>query len=352
MLNLVIPPELKVQKCDQNLLSLLSLTTISKLKLHQYISDSHTLGDNKQIKRVLKSTEYITGCNMEMENDQPGRESLQGRINNYLHDSPSEMRQSGKKLVAIIVSTDSIPLGRRVRWFYNLFLIIFYMINLVYTSVMFVIKRQHAAYNGVYITISAIGILLKLVIAPHLRNCIIYCRHTAEQRSPNERTSLLSHTKEGYGTVQTGCTTEGQTDRTAEEQTNTQTDRTTEGQTNTQNDLIEHSKKRDTCITVTDYIFFVAGEVLIYLSMIYSLYGFIDERGWKFNRAFAELDFALLMYNIATDMIYAKMVLIVGLVKALILIDHEQHQNREQNTTYDKYENGSKYAFTPHFLQQ
>ena len=71
---------------------------------------------------------------------------------------------------------------------------------------------------------------------------------------------------------------------------------------------------------VTKFIIGLIGEILIHSSMICALYGFIDERGWKFNRAFAELDFTLLIYNIVTDMIYTKLIYIGMLLKTVILL--------------------------------
>jgi len=59
------------------------------------------------------------------------------------------------------------------------------------------------------------------------------------------------------------------------------------------------------------------GELFIYPSIICSLYGFINEKGWELHSTIAKFDLALLIYAIVTDMVYTKLNYIFLLIRVI-----------------------------------
>jgi len=228
------------------------------------------------------------------ENQQAASYNRKSKVINHLHNySPSEIRKSGKKLIAILVSTNKFPFGNKLKCIYDSFLIIFYLANFTYSTVMFAIKRNHIAYNVVSIVISVIGLLMKaiiLLVNYYIKHMRLHQQGENLATTPDENTHLQNN-----------------------------------------HDTRDHMKKKRNIIV--DCAIGLLGEILIYSSMICALYGFIDERGWKFDRAFAELDFALLVYNIATDMIYTKLIYIGTLMKTAILLQNQKQNSDQTNNT-------------------
>ena len=272
------------------------------------------------------------------ENQQATSYNRKSSMINHLHNySPSEIKKSGKNLIAILVSTNKFPFGNKLKCIYDFFLITFYLANFTYSTVMFAIKRNHIAYNVVSIVISAIGLLMKAVIL--LVNCCIKHRRLHQQgenlaTTPDENTHLRPGTR-----------------------THATEDLSKNGHTTVVHDSIQnnhdtrdHMKKERNIIV--DCAIGLLGEILIYSSMICALYGFIDERGWKFDRAFAELDFTLLVYNIATDMIYTKLIYIGTLMKTAILLQNQDQNSDQRNNTnnenqtnhHESFRNESEYC--------
>ncbi|XP_065902761.1 uncharacterized protein [Dysidea avara] len=246
------------------------------------------------------------------ENQQATKEPLKAKFTNYLHDSTTEIAKSGKTLIEIMVSTNTFPFGKRWKRRYNILLIIFYLSNFVYTTVKFAIKRQYVTYDVMCILISSTGLFMKTVV-PIVCYCIKYRRYVKQYQSKD--TPLLpisSDHIEQYINIEQGHNMEGYQNQ------------------NIFGNIIKKHRN-----IVTKFIIGLIGEILIYSSMICALYGFIDDRGWTFNRKFAELDFALLMYNIVTDIIYTKLNYIGMLLKTVILLHKNQDHNNQDHNNQD-----------------
>jgi len=85
-----------------------------------------------------------------------------------------------------------------------------------------------------------------------------------------------------------------------------------------------------------EYILHSIGELLLLPSLVCSLYGIINEKGWTFENAIAGFTFVVFLYSIAVDTFYGKFYLIWLLQKVIItnMITYEMMKRllaRKQN---------------------
>ena len=150
---------------------------------------------------------------------------------------------------------------------YKIGLFIFFLINLWYPIIVFLIKRENLGYNIVCSIISLIGLIVEIIkLILELRHCIRKCKQ-GENSSYNVESAVNNKPQENED---------------------------------------DFSYVQEAKILFRELIFDLLEELLIYPSIICNLYGFINERGWEFDNAIAIIDFILLLYSLAMDAIYAK----------------------------------------------
>jgi len=211
------------------------------------------------------------------------KKSLQVKLINKLHHSSSEIAKSG---ITILVSSETFPFSKKYKNYFDYLLLIVFLANFAFSTVLFAIKQQHVAYNTACIVVSATG-MLKKFIKPIVHRSIKFWRahHSTPQHDDNQHnvTGLRQDIERQAGIQSTAPQEIGQVGT-----------------------RIDQKREKN---TVTKCVLGLLDEALIYSSMICALYGFIDERGWNFDRAFAEVDFALLLINIIRSDLYKSLLL-------------------------------------------
>ena len=172
----------------------------------------------------------------------------------------------------------------RVKIAYQIDLFIFYLLNFLYSLILFVIEGQNPVYNIVSGTIALIGILVEAgkMIIQLIR--WIGKRCSSCQVPPTNNISAEPEGPQG----------EGVENDTSQGQTSQERNSNNENETGAMELFVE-------------YIFDSLEEILIYPSIICALYGFINEKGWQLESAIDVIDFILLLYDLVMDAIYTKL---------------------------------------------
>ena len=126
---------------------------------------------------------------------------------------------------------------------YKAGLLAYFFFNLVYSSVATAVQQEHLAYHLVYILINIIGFVVQFTL------------------------TILSALK---------SETEGSATSTSD-------------------------KAKSVLI---DYVLFSLGEFLIYPTLICTLYGFVNERAWRFDNGTSISNFLFFLYSVIMDTIY------------------------------------------------
>ena len=90
------------------------------------------------------------------------------------------------------------------------------------------------------------------------------------------------------------------------------------------------------------------GEILIYPSIICSLYGFVNEKGWRFGNAIAGFDFLFLLYSIIMEVFYAK-IYYIWLLQKVVQIAYKAHDEHVHIISMDWKKKLDRYL-TPFYL--
>ena len=155
-------------------------------------------------------------------------------------------------LTDIMLVNKKLPCNNIMSLIYKLLLFLFYLVNFVF-SIVFAVHQDHQSYHIIYIFISLVGLIYELfVIIVDKRCCLRKCRS-------------------------------GENDDTHELY-------------NIENNTVKHTMVRN------DYIISSLGEILIYPILICTLYGFINERAWRFDQAIS----FVFLYSLIMDAFYMK----------------------------------------------
>ena len=246
-------------------------------------------------------------------------------LQNYLRDPKQfvqneDVKNSFRGFIDVLAKQKKLPWGLGARILYKSGLVIFFFINFLYPIIVFAIEQKHAAYNIVCGLISFIGLVYELFqTLPDLYRYIKKLRQKWRKRKEDE---LVIATLDQAANEDTSPTEEEVTKPAAEPEAKPAAD-----SSEADVDALDYSKK--VWKVLKDLIIDSLGEFLIYPSIICSLYGFVNERGWEFNGAIAVFDFLLLLYGIMMDVFYAKVIHVWLVLKVI----------RNSYNVHDKYEN-------------
>ena len=172
--------------------------------------------------------------------------------------------------------TDVMHKNKKLSWsfekntVYKAGLLAYFFFNLVYSSVATAVQQEHLAYHLVYILISIIGFVVQFIL------------------------TILSALR---------SETEGSAMSTSD-------------------------KAKSVLI---DYVLFSLGEFLIYPILICTLYGFINERAWRFENGISVSNFLFFLYSVIMDAIYMKTYLIFLVIK-IIFVAYKKYSDLSSPT--------------------
>ena len=149
-------------------------------------------------------------------------------------------------------------------------LLAYFFFNLVYSSVATAVQQEHLAYHLVYILISIIGFVVQFIL-----------------------------------TILSGLRSE------------------TEGSATSTSDKAKS--------VLIDYVIFSLGEFLIYPTFICTLYGFVNERAWRFDNGISVGNFLFFLYSVLMDAIYMKTYLIFLVIK-IIFVAYKKYSDLSSPT--------------------
>ena len=246
--------------------------------------------------------------------------TMEFTLSNYLHNPSSFVNKADVKkgfggFLNILYRQKKLPWSLGLKILYKFGLLMFYLTNFIYPVIVFAVEREHVGYNVVCILISAIGFCFELYdIIPDIYQYI--------KRWKKKRRKLREE-EDQRAVVEAN-------DNATEDREQTKTDTSTENDEETKN--ITYAQK--TKYVLKEFLLESLGEILIYPSIICSLYGFVNEKGWQFNNTIAVFDFLLLLYSIVMDVVYAK-VYYIWLLQKIVRISYKAHDEFEQIISMD-----------------
>ena len=246
--------------------------------------------------------------------------TMEFTLSNYLHNPSSFINRSDVKkgfggFLDILYRQKKLPWSLGLKILYKFGLFVFYLTSFIYPVIAFAIERKHVPYNVVCILISGVGLCFELYdIIPDIYHYI---------KQWNEKRRKLREEEDQKAVV------EADNDATEYNPNKEQakSDMGVEKEKETKD--INYAQK--TKYVFKEFVLESLGEMLIYPSIICSLYGFINEKGWQFNNAIAVFDFILLLYSVAMDVVYAK-VYYIWLLQKVVRVSYKAHDEFEKVT--------------------
>ena len=174
--------------------------------------------------------------------------------------------------------------------------LVYYFANFVYSIVSFVTQRKSASFYITYMAISFIGLFFNV----SLMTLSFYIKKysTLYNNNTEEEATLLDNTNEGTHT----------------------------NQLPESNNAVEHIRDNPCKIkrVLVNYVLLSLGEFLIYPTLACTLYGFINERAWRFDNGISICNFIFFLYSVIMDALYMKFFVILQVIRVV-------------RATHDKY---------------
>ena len=267
--------------------------------------------------------------------------TMEFTLNNYLHSPSSFIDKSDVKkgfggFMDILYRQKKLPWSLGLKILYKFGLLVFFLTGFIYPVILFSIEQEHAAYNVVCGLISLIGLCIELYdLIPDLYHYIKQWNEKRRQLREDQQAVVEAddkvlddnHTKKEDNHKKK----EGKSEKSNKEDQETN---------------VSYTEK--TKYVFKEFVLQSLGEILIYPSVICSLYGFVNEKGWQFNNAVAVFDFLFLLYSIIMDVFYAKLYYI-RLVQKIIKTSYKAHDEYEQIISMDWKRRLDRYL-TPFYL--
>ena len=237
--------------------------------------------------------------------------TMEFTLSNYLQSPSSFIDRSDVKksfggFMDIMYRQKKLPWSLGLKILYKLGLLVFFCTMFIYPVIVFAVEQEHAAYNVVCGLISLIGFLLELYdLIPDLYK---YIKKWKEKQQEDQQAIVEDD------------------DANKEAKADKADDNNQEAE--------EVSYTQKTKYVFKEFVLKSLGEMLIYPSIICSLYGFVNEKGWQFNSAIAVFDFIFLLYSIIMDVFYAKLQYI-WLVQKIIKTSYKAHDEYENIISMD-----------------
>jgi len=224
----------------------------------------------------------------------------------------SDTKKGFAGFLDIMYCQKKLPWSLGAKILYKFGLLLFYFTSFIYPVIVLAIEQKHAGYNIVCGLISLISFSFELYdIIPDLYRYIKQWKEKCYKLKEEEDKQAVveANTEDGSSRQQ-------------------QVDKETSCDKDKEEEEINYTKKAK-CV-FKEFVLESFGEILVYPSIICSLYGFVNEKGWQFNNAIAVFDFLLLLYSIAMDIVYAK-VYYIWLLQKVIRISYKAYDEYEKS---------------------
>ena len=198
--------------------------------------------------------------------------------NNNMGNYHINASNSFSGFIGILHENKKLPWSSRKNMMYRVGLLAYYFANFMYSIVATAIQGEHVVYHLVYIFISLFGFAVQLTV-------MIF----SSSRHENEETATST---------------------------------------------LDKAKR-----VLIDYITFSLGEFLIYPILICTLYGFINERAWRFDSGILQSNFIFFAYSVIMDAMYLKTYVIFLVIRILFSAykkydDLPSHTDSERKNYY------------------
>ena len=207
---------------------------------------------------------------------------IQDTIRYLRHPSRFEGVQNGpnsiKGFLDVMSEQKRLPFGFTKIIVYKLLLFVYYLTNFIYSVVAVSIQGDHIVHYTLYLLISLTGLLFEVIV-------IIV--DIQEGLSQNRSTQTARQPREAWSAVQQNY----------------------------------HYKAKGVFV---DYVISSLGEFLIYPILICTLYGFINERAWRFDNGVSGCNVVFFLYSVIMDIVFTKLQ-VIWLVIRIIRATHLKH---------------------------
>ena len=190
-----------------------------------------------------------------------------------------------KGLLDVLYEEKKLPWSFTTNTIYKLGLFVYYLANFLYSIIAVAVQKDNFAYHIIYLLISTIGALFELIVMiVDVRKYIIYGSEGVEEWIITRRRNRVTHT-----------------------------DQPSRAWTNTQVGDYPHKAKS----VLVNYVFLSLGEFLIYPTLICTLYGFVNERAWRFDNGISACNFLFFLYSVIMDGMYLKCLTIFLVIRVV-----------------------------------
>ena len=173
--------------------------------------------------------------------------------------------------IDVLHENKKLPWSCRKNLIYKVGLLVYYFANFVYSIVATAIQKEQFVFYLIYVSISFTGFLFKLVVVTvHIK------QQCSRRRDTEEDTGLLNNPHMNH--LQSSNMAAGQIQGYA------------------------HKIKR----VFIDYVLSSMGEILLHPTLICTLYGFINEKGWQLDNTISGCHSLFFLYSIIMEGIYMK----------------------------------------------
>ena len=174
----------------------------------------------------------------------------------------------------VLYEEQKLPSGDIKSTVYTIGLAVYYVVNFIYSIIAVAVQRENLAYHLVYVIISLMGVVFVIIV-------------------------IIFYIKEHFtksGDVGDDATQGGTNQVTHADQPRQVWTAETQAE--------DYPDKAKTVFL--DYVLFSVLEFLIYPILLCNLYGFINERSWRFDNGISGCNFLFFLYSVIMDALYMK----------------------------------------------
>ena len=217
-----------------------------------------------------------------------------------------------KGLLDVLHDKEKLPWSFAKKLIYKAGLLVYYLINFIYSVVAIGVQANHIGYHLAYLFVSLIGLSFELTdISLDIRKWVVQCKKNKVENTGNQP-------RQGWaGGAENMSLASVESNEQNTPQDNDSSMSSSQPQT---------TYKKKAKVTFKDYVLRSFGEILIYPTFICVFYGFINEKAWKFNNGLSAFYFLLFLYSFVMDAVYVKFYMIWLLIRTV----------RDSFTKYDK----------------
>ena len=235
---------------------------------------------------------------------------------------------SVKGFLDVLYDEKKLPWSFAKKLIYKVGLLVYYLINFIYSVVAIGVQANHIGYHLAYLFISLVGLAYELTdITIDIRKWVIQYKKNKVENTGNQP-------RQGWA--------EGEDNMSlASVESNEQNAPQDIDSSVSSQPQIPYKKKAKGAFI--DYVLRSLGEILIYPTFICVFYGFINEKAWEFNNGLSAFYFLLFLYSFVMDAVYVKFYMIWLLIRIVRASFTKYDELREKELKCTRF-------FTPVYL--